>query len=75
MVGLIPVSPCAFDGFVIEPPVCVPVPHGAILLATAVADPLEEPPGLTFSANGAQALTVVRVPVGVVAAVVANGPI
>ena len=49
IVGLMPVRPWAFEGFVIEPPVCVPVLDAAMRAATAVADPLEDPPGLTSS--------------------------
>ena len=75
IVGLIPVSPWAFEGFVIDPPVCVPVLEAAMRAATAVADPLDEPLGLTSSWCGAHALAVVRSPVGVLAAVVASGPI
>ena len=75
MVGLRPVRFCALDGAVMEPPVWVPVPAVAIRPATAVAVPVEEPPGSTRGSVGAQALTVVTTPAGVVARVVASGPI
>ena len=39
------VSPCAFPGPTTEPPVCVPNPATAILDATAVPVPEEDPPG------------------------------
>src|SRR3954467_13671524 len=75
MVGLRPVRFCAFDGAVMEPPVWVPVPDVAIRPATEVAVPDDDPPGSTFGWDGAHALTVVITPAGVVARVVASGPI
>lgn len=75
IVGLTPVRPCAVDGPVIEPPVCVPTDDAAIRPATAVADPVDEPPGFTDGVFGVQVLTVVTTPSGVVARVVASGPI
>ena len=45
IVGLSPVSPCWFDGLVIEPPVWVPMLEHASRPATAVAEPEDEPPG------------------------------
>ena len=58
-----------------DPPVWVPVLESAKRAATAVADPLDDPPGLTRGIVGAHAFTVVFCPVGVVALLVANGPI
>ena len=58
-----------------DPPVWVPIEEDAIRAATAVADPEDDPPGVTFDSKGAHAFTVVIVPVGVVARVVASGPI
>ena len=58
-----------------EPPVCVPVLLAARRAATAVAEPLEDPPGLTDESWGAQAFSVVVSPSGVVARLVASGPI
>src|SRR5690606_39818376 len=75
MVGFRRVRPWALGGLVIEPPVCVPTLDVAMRPATAVAEPVEEPPGSTAGFVGAQALTVVISPVGVVARVVASGPI
>jgi hypothetical protein len=75
IVGLIPVRFCALDGAVIEPPVWVPMPEAAIRPATAVAVPVDEPPGSVFGLVGVHALTVVTTPSGVVARVVASGPI
>ena len=59
----------------IDPPVWVPIEHVAIRPATAVADPVDDPPGYTAGSSGVQALTVVIMPSGVVALVVASGPI
>src|SRR3989337_1909763 len=75
MVGLSPVSPCCDDGLVMDPPVWVPVLDAAMRAATDVADPEDEPPGSTVGSPGAHALRVVRTPSGVVALVVAKGPI
>src|SRR5882757_3477658 len=75
MVGFRPVRFWAFDGAMIEPPVWVPTLEVAILEATAVADPEDEPPGSTLGSAGVHALTVVIRPSGVVARVVASGPI
>src|SRR5438876_8364749 len=75
IVGFSPVRFCAFDGAVIEPPVCVPTAEVAIRDATAVADPDDEPPGSVVGSFGVHAFTVVIRPSGVVARVVANGPI
>src|SRR5919197_1157683 len=75
MVGFRPVRFCALDGAMIEPPVWVPTLEVAIRDATAVADPDEEPPGSVAGFAGVQALTVVIRPSGVVARVVASGPI
>jgi hypothetical protein len=47
----------------------------AIRAATAQAGPVDEPPGSTLGSSGVQAFTVVMVPLGVVARVVASGPI
>jgi hypothetical protein len=70
-----PVRFWAFDGAVIDPPVCVPIPEVAIRPATDVAVPVDEPPGFVPGFVGVQALIVVVMPFGVVARVVANGPI
>src|SRR5688572_26523149 len=75
MVGLSPVRFWAFDGAVIDPPVWVPVPEVASRPATAVPVPVDEPPGLVPGFIGVHALTVVTTPAGVVARVVASGPI
>lgn len=75
MVGLSPVRFCAIDGLVIDPPVWVPMLEVAIRPATAVAEPEDEPPGSVEGLAGVQALTVVIRPSGVVARVVASGPI
>src|ERR671917_2774952 len=75
IVGFSPVSACWLDGLVIEPPVCVPMLEAAIRPATAVAEPDDEPPGSYDGVFGVQALTVVTRPSGVVARVVASGPI
>jgi hypothetical protein len=75
MVGLRPVSPWAREGAVTEPPVWVPMEERARRAATAVADPVEEPPGFTEGSPGAQAFSVVTSPSGVRARVVARGPI
>nr|WP_281282716.1 hypothetical protein [Nonomuraea terrae] len=53
----------------------MPVPADASRPATAVAVPVDEPPGLTPGSSGVHALTVVISPDGVVARVVASGPI
>src|SRR5690349_3216835 len=66
-----PVRPCAFDGAVIEPPVCVPIDDVARRPAVAVAEPVDEPPGFVLALFGVQALRVVVMPSGVVA----SGPI
>ena len=75
MVGFRPVRFWAFDGAVIEPPVWVPTPDVTMRPATAVPVPVDDPPGSTSGSAGAHALTVVIVPLGVVARVVASGPI
>ena len=75
MVGLRPVRFCWFEGSTMLPPVCVPIDEVAIRAATVQAGPVEEPPGSTEGSEGVQALTVVIRPSGVVARVVANGPI
>ena len=50
-------------------------PFLADFATTAVAEPLEDPPGLTDESWGAQAFSVVVSPSGVVARLVARGPI
>jgi hypothetical protein len=45
IVGFRPVSPCWLEGFVIDPPVCVPMLEHAMRPAVAVAEPDDEPPG------------------------------
>ncbi len=75
IVGFRPVRFWAFEGDVIEPPVCVPIPEVAMRPATAVAVPVDDPPGSMSGLVGAHAFTVVIVPFGVVALVVASGPI
>src|SRR5699024_9168488 len=72
---LSPVRFWALDGAVMEPPVWVPTLDVAIRPATAVAEPDEDPPGFVRGSAGVQALTVVMRPSGVVARVVASGPI
>src|SRR5690348_6692033 len=57
------------------PPVCVPIDDVAMRPATEQAGPVDEPPGSIEGSPGVQALTVVTVPFGVVARVVASGPI
>ena len=46
MVTFSPVSPQNDDGSRTDPPVSVPIAHGAIRAATATPDPLLEPPGV-----------------------------
>lgn len=75
IVGFSPVRFCWLDGSTIEPPVWVPMEEDASRAATAQAGPVEEPPGSTDGSSGVHALTVVTVPFGVVARVVASGPI
>src|SRR5882672_3501472 len=75
MVGFRPVRFCWLDGLTIEPPVWVPMLHVAIRPATEQAGPVDEPPGSVAMLSGVHALTVVIVPFGVVARVVASGPI
>src|SRR5258705_5481843 len=75
IVGFRPVRFCWLDGPTMLPPVCVPIDEHAIRPATAVAGPVDEPPGSTDGSCGVQAVTVVTVPFGAVARVVASGPI
>jgi hypothetical protein len=74
-VGLRPVRFCAWEGLVIEPPVCVPVPDVDSRPATAVAVPPLEPLGLYRMSSGVHAFTVVAVPSGSRARPEASGPI
>jgi len=53
----------------------VPIDEVAIRPATEQAGPVDDPPGSIDGVPGVQALTVVIVPFGVVARVVASGPI
>ncbi len=57
------------------PPVWVPIDEVAIRPATEHAGPVDEPPGSIDGSFGVHAFTVVTVPFGVVARVVASGPI
>ena len=50
--GLYPQTPQLLAGTLIEPPVSVPIAKSTDPLATAVADPLEEPPGTLSGAFG-----------------------
>lgn len=75
MVGFSPVRFCWLEGSTMEPPVWVPIEDAAMRPATEQAGPVEEPPGSTPGSPGVQALTVVTVPFGFVARVVASGPI
>ena len=54
-VGLRPDTPEYEAGWRIEPPVSVPVAAGAILAATAAADPPDEPPGTARLSHGLRA--------------------
>jgi hypothetical protein len=51
-VGFIPTIPQSEAGWRIEPPVSVPIPHGASRPATAAAEPPEEPPGTREVSQG-----------------------
>ena len=75
IVGFRPVRFCRLAGLTMEPPVWVPMEDDAIRPATAQAGPVDEPPGSMSGLSGVQALTVVIMPLGVVARVVASGPI
>ncbi len=50
-VALRPVSPQNEAGSRTEPPVSVPMPHGAIRAATATPVPLLDPPGVRATAR------------------------
>src|SRR5882757_2365305 len=75
IVGLRPVRFCWLDGLTMLPPVWVPIDEVAIRPATEQAGPVDDPPGSIDGVPGVQALSVVIVPFGVVARVVASGPI
>src|ERR671917_585109 len=51
-VGLRPTMPLRAAGWRIEPPVSVPIAHGASPAATAAAEPPLEPPGTRVSSHG-----------------------
>src|SRR5215212_3226836 len=51
-VGLRPTMPHSAAGWRIEPPVSVPIAHGAVPAATAAADPPLEPPGTRRGSQG-----------------------
>jgi hypothetical protein len=51
-VGLSPTTPQSAAGWRIEPPVSVPIAHGARPAATAAADPPEDPPGTRSRSHG-----------------------
>ena len=57
--GFIPTVPQKEAGCLIEPPVSVPNATGAILAATAEADPPEEPPGTSAFPSELQGLVTV----------------
>jgi hypothetical protein len=44
--------PHSAAGWRIEPPVSVPIDHGALPAATAAADPPDEPPGTRAGSHG-----------------------
>ncbi len=50
--GLSPTIPHRAAGWRIEPPVSVPIAHGASPAATAAALPPEEPPGTRSRSHG-----------------------
>ena len=50
--GLSPTIPQSDAGWRIEPPVSVPIAHGAVPAATAAAEPPEEPPGTRSGSQG-----------------------
>ena len=50
--GFIPTIPHSAAGWRIEPPVSVPIDHGAVPAATAAAEPPEEPPGTRVRSHG-----------------------
>src|SRR5512134_466345 len=54
-VGLMPEMPQKPAGCRIDPPVSVPVAHGASRAATAAAEPPEEPPGTRAGSQGLRA--------------------
>ncbi len=47
-----PTIPQSAAGWRIEPPVSVPIAHGAVPPATAAADPPEDPPGTRSRSQG-----------------------
>ena len=47
-----PTIPHSAAGWRIEPPVSVPIAHGAVPAATAAAEPPEEPPGTRARSHG-----------------------
>jgi hypothetical protein len=51
-VGFRPTSPHSAAGWRIDPPVSVPIAHGASPAATAAADPPEDPPGTRVRSHG-----------------------
>src|SRR4051795_6538964 len=51
-VGFSPATPQNDAGRMIEPPVCVPIAPRHIPLATAAADPLDDPPGVRSTFQG-----------------------
>ena len=50
--GLSPTIPHSAAGWRIEPPVSVPIAHGAVPAATAAADPPLDPPGTRSRSQG-----------------------
>src|ERR687885_394789 len=51
-VGLSPTIPHRAAGWRIEPPVSVPIAHGAVPAATAAAEPPDDPPGTREVSQG-----------------------
>src|SRR3954463_4660181 len=51
-VGLSPTIPHSAAGWRIDPPVSVPIAHGALPAATAAAEPPDEPPGTRVVSHG-----------------------
>ena len=50
--GFRPTIPQSAAGWRIEPPVSVPIAHGALPAATAAADPPDDPPGTRSRSHG-----------------------
>ena len=55
-VGLNPTTPHNEAGMRIEPPVSVPSAPSAMPVATAIADPLDDPPGMRVESQGLRAV-------------------